>query len=42
MLAIVYFILFLALSAALLRRQATRYEREHRLAPAPRSGRPRR
>ena len=42
MLVFVYFILFLALSAALLRWQATRYEREHRLAPAPRPGRPRR
>jgi hypothetical protein len=35
MLVYLYFALFLALSAALLRHRAVRYEREHRLAPQP-------
>jgi hypothetical protein len=39
MLVYVYFILFLALSGALLRWRAVRYEREHRLAPQPLSRR---
>lgn len=33
MLLFLYFTLFLAFAAALLRRQATRYEREHALVP---------
>ena len=45
MLVYVYLVLLLALSAALLRWQGARYEREHRLVPQPLSrrsaGRPR-
>jgi hypothetical protein len=38
MLGLLYFTLFLALSAALLRWQAVRYEKEHALVPRRRSG----
>jgi hypothetical protein len=39
MLVLLYSALFLALSAALLRWQGVRYEREHRLVPQPLSRR---